>query len=697
VLRLIRTRLRFKLLALVLLPGLLIVPAILGVAYYWSKSFSYNQLYSKVTSDLTMARETFRRMQLDHLAQLKQVAESYAFHVGLERRDLSTLRAQMERLLAHEHFDFVHVIDGQGRSLLDGGEQGFTSRFSPLRTRALQGEPASGVEVFSHADLLRESEALAQRGRVSLLETSGAGVEEDRGLVLRMLYPAKDARGRVIAVLDGGILLNHNHRFVDAIRDAVYGPGSLPEGSGGMVAIFLDDVRVTTNLLLPAGGRAVGARISREVKESVLAKGETWINRAFVADDWYISAYEPLYDVGGQTVGVLHAGFLEAPFRRAYAQALAALLVTFVCAMTLSGFLIVRGTKSIFRPLETMAAVVRATKQGEERRIGQAQPYRRGVGDEVAELAREFDAMLDLLQQRNREIAHAADQLELKVQERTRELAARNLELERLLELLLETRRQLVLSAKLAALGELTAGVAHEINNPTAVILGNIDLLTAELGELAAPVRDEIELVVQQVYRIRQITDSLLQYSRPPPSFENLPAVDVNLLLEETLVLVRHESARRCVEVHTQLHAKRPVRIARQELQQVLVNLLVNALQALPERGRLELRTDDWEEGGVVIRVRDNGGGISAQHLERVFDPFFTTKGHEGTGLGLYVSYGIVRRYGGHLEVDSELGRGSEFSVWLLETPRQIENEEALIRRQIKGKSVAVAGAASPK
>jgi two-component system, NtrC family, sensor kinase len=680
----IRARLRFKLLALVLVPGVLIMGAILAIAYYWSHTISYGQLLTRVSADLGVAHDGVQRIQQDRLRALGQLAGSYGFQLSFNQGDWSVVGAHLDLVVRDHGFDFLHLVDRQGRSLLVQQDEPFTSRFSSLRTRALQGEAGAAIEIFSPEDLRRESPELAERARIPLLgraRTGGSGPDvEERGMVLRALYPVKDMRGRVLAVLDGGVLVNHNHALVDALRDLVYAPGSLPEGSRGTVTLFLDDVPVSTNVPLGPEGRAVGSRVAHNVREAVLGRGETWIDRSYVVSDWYVSAYRPIRDSSDQVVGMLYTGFLEAPFQRAYTQAMWALIITFLFGLAVSALFIVRGTKTIFRPLETMAGVVHAIKKGENRRIGE-------VGlrsqDEVGQLAREFDAMLDLLQERNRQIQRGADELESKVQERTRELARRNMELQRLLEMLVETRRQLVTSAKLAALGELTAGVAHEINNPTAVILGNIDLITQELGEAAQPVRGEIALIVEQVERIRRILDGLLQYSRAAGSAE-LPAVDVNRLIEESLVLVRHEFARHDVDVRTELAARTAVRINPQELQQVLINLAVNALHALPAGGRLELATEDWPNQGVVIHVRDNGCGIEDRHLARVFDPFFTTKGHDGTGLGLYVSYGIVQRYGGHITAESQPGVGSEFSVWLRAAPPPSEDEETLILRQLR-------------
>ncbi|MDX1489487.1 MAG: ATP-binding protein, partial [Acidiferrobacterales bacterium] len=387
------------------------------------------------------------------------------------------------------------------------------------------------------------------------------------------------------------------------------------------------------------------------------------------------TAYEPLFDADGQGVGMLQTGFLQRPFQLAQYHAVGILLLMFLALIAVSTWVVLRGAKSIFRPIEKMTAVVRATQAGADERIGDVHSR-----DELGELARQFDSMLDLLQQRNREIRRAADELELKVEQRTRELAKKNTDLETNVRLLRETRERLITAEKLASLGQMAAGIAHEINNPTAVILGHVDLLVAELGEATNIVQDDVEMIVQQCERIRYIVDSLLQFARPTPTSDEIDVedVDVNRAVADTLPLVKHALEKVPVKVNRRLQADRTVRIRRYELQEVLINMLLNAARASTAGGEIEITTADWNDRGVVISVRDSGVGIAREHLGRVFDPFFTTDISRGTGLGLSVSYGLIRRYGGEITVESELGRGTVFHIWLLEIPVLAEAPETL-------------------
>ncbi len=674
----VRETVRYKLLVLVLFPILLVMPIVLALAIYWGSKFTYDQLYIKVNTDLTVAADIFERIREDYLNRLGRLAESYAFRTAIEAANADLIQQQLSDLKTATGFTYLHVIDISGNRLYEENPTGHSRSSSSLLTAA-QGLPVVGVEIFSAEDLAIEDPFLVRANELLLLETPRARPTdrkvEERGMMIRAIYPVKVSSGKIVALLDGGVLLNGNFDFVDAIRDLVYGPGSLLKGSIGTVTVFLDDVRITTNVPLGPGERALGTRVSDEVRSRVLDQGETWIDRAFVVNDWYISAYEPIFDETGKRVGMLYTGYLEAPYRLSLWRALAVLVFMFLALMLLSSLVAIRGAKSIFKPLEGMTKVVHATRSGEAQRIGRVASQ-----DEIGELAREFDVMLDLLQQRSQQIRDWADQLEDKVTERTAELERKNADLLRTIRVLRETRQQLVVAEKLAALGELTAGVAHEINNPTQVMLGNLDVIMAEVGPALNPVRKEIDLIIQQVYRIQDIINNLLQYARPDEFAGYLVEVDIDSVVIDTLKLVQHMRGSETFSIDLDLKASYRVTINQQELQQVLVNLIVNAIHAVEGRdGKIMIMSRDWDKRGVILCVKDNGVGMLEEQLGRIFNPFYSTKGQgEGSGLGLSVSYGIIRRYGGNITVKSTPGEGAEFTLWLLREPELVEDEATI-------------------
>jgi two-component system, NtrC family, sensor kinase len=220
---------------------------------------------------------------------------------------------------------------------------------------------------------------------------------------------------------------------------------------------------------------------------------------------------------------------------------------------------------------------------------------------------------------------------------------------------------QMSQTEKLTSLGLLAAGVAHEVNTPLAVISNYIQMLAKQMPE-GDPRQSIIEKIVKQTFRASEIVNNLLNFSRTGPSA--LADVDVNRVVEETLSLVAHPLKTSQIQVVKHLTDGLPaVRGSANKLQQVFLNLFLNARDAMPTGGILEVRTGA-HNGGVEIEVADTGNGIPRDHIHKIFDPFFTTKpGGRGTGLGLSVSYGIIKEHAGKIDVRSAPGRGTSFHV----------------------------------
>jgi PAS domain S-box-containing protein len=267
-------------------------------------------------------------------------------------------------------------------------------------------------------------------------------------------------------------------------------------------------------------------------------------------------------------------------------------------------------------------------------------------------------------------------QLELRVAERTSDLAEANAELDANLRKLRETQDQLVHAGRMAAVGTLAAGVAHEINNPLTFVLNNLSFIREQLDQICVAqnvpaaqtleLRQALEDVADGADRVRVIVRDLRIMSRPQPEQRTL--VDVNGALETAVGFAANELRHRG-RVLWNLTSVPAVSANEARLGQVFLNLVVNAAQALPEESaeRNEIRVDSRLDGNqVVIEVSDNGVGIPPEHLPRLFDPFFTTKpAGKGTGLGLSICHAIVTGLGGRILVESQVGVGSTFRVLL--------------------------------
>lgn len=643
---------RTRLLALTLVPLLGVLPLLGLILLLWGDSAIDRLLAGRIRADLAVAQGYFERVQAEIGSGTQAVAGSQRLARALARRDPSERERHLATLLAEARA--AHRLDFL--RLLPAGADGLPG---PRGTDA-------AVAVMTPAQLDALAPGLAGRAHIALLPTAGAAPSdraiEPRGLVLIAHARVEDADGGTLGWLQGGVLLNRNLGVIDHINEIVYPEGSLAFGSRGTATLFLDDVRISTNVRLfgdPEAERAIGTRVSAAVREAVLGRGETWLDRAFVVKDWYVSGYLPLADAGGRRVGMLYVGFLEQPFVAVKYAVLAGIGVLFFVVMLVAAWWSLRSAARIFRPLERMTETMRQVESGDATaRVGALT-----ADDEIGRLGATLDHLLDSVDDKTRALRRWGDELDAKVAERTAALQA--------------AQQQLVRSERLATLGQLTASIAHEINNPIAVIQGNLDLLRLTLGEAAAPVRDEVRLIDAQVERMRLIVTQLLQHARPTEYAGYAEALDPAEVLQASLVLVRHllERARVRLDLRAVPGATPPVTINRQELQQVLINLMVNAVQAMETMGTaatapggervLVLDTGvDAARSRVAITVQDSGPGLSEATRAALFQPFFTTR-RDGNGLGLWISRGLLERYGGTLQAGNRAGGGAVFTIEL--------------------------------
>ena len=286
--------------------------------------------------------------------------------------------------------------------------------------------------------------------------------------------------------------------------------------------------------------------------------------------------------------------------------------------------------------------------------------------DEVGELAASFNRMTEALGKAQGDLTDLVGTLEQRVEERTRELR--------------EAQDQLIQTEKLASLGRLSASIAHEINNPLSGILTYAKLISRKL-RAGQPSPDEVLTVLQQLALVERETQrctiivrNLLDFARQrPPSFQE---VDLLAVLDEALSLVTHRMEIQNLEVVRELAPVPPVRADFGQLRQAVVNILINACDAMAKGGKLRLIVGQVDAGASAenepsgpvrcaeISIVDQGAGIPAEHLSRIFDPFFSTK-EKGTGLGLSVVYGILEKHGGKILVDSRVGEGTTVTLRL--------------------------------
>ena len=653
----IRTKVRYRLLFLTSTPVFLTMVALVLLTIYWATGYTWQNTLADVSERLKIADNHIQFLQKEQANSVRSIAESYTFR---------------QRLLSGQYSDSEINI---WLSMQNNGTFPGELKLDGLRWWRADNVESDSVtdnagklsfyQILNEHELKSWSKALAVQALVPIHNYDKI---ETRALVSRTIYPVYDESDVLLGFLDGVLLLNNNQQIVDDIKELVYPAVKSPTTKAGAVTIFLGDLRISTNVPMDSfnpNSRALGTRVSEEVSQKVLDGGEHYLDSAYVHDTWYMSAYEPLFDRSNNVIGMLYVGHQIWPLIETYIINLGEVALMVLAVLVISGYFVHLGTRDLFHPIEKISSVVNAIQRGEDKRIGQLNLAKE---HELAQLAGHFDQMLDQLAFRNQQIEQAAAELEDKVKERTASLREKTEQLEHHINLLNQTRDRLIVSEKLAALGQLTAGIAHEINNPVAVILGNAELIKMELGDDAATVDEELSVIFEQINRIRNITQNLLQYSRSGNANDTLEAQDINGIVAESTTLVKTGSKQKEIQFSADYSATESVECNRNQLLQILINLQVNAIQAMNGKGTILIQTENWLEDslvkGVIIHVNDEGPGIKTEYLSKVFDPFYTTKS-EGTGLGLSVSQGLIHRIGGEIRVESECGKGSRFSLYL--------------------------------
>ena len=639
---------RLQLLVMALVPLMVLLPVLLvmGISR-WNNDYN-NLLIAKVESELQVAEQYLQRIVGATGTSVEALAASLAIQKAAENGQLNDfLTAEKDAL----GLDFLSIVQPKS---IDEHMQKW-----PVVQSALTGTARTAVDLFEADDLLMIDVALAEQAELILIPTEAAvptdKVAETRGMMIHTAAPVSINGSQ--SVLVGGILLNRNLDFIDTINTLVYQRKNTAEDPRGTATLFLEDVRISTNVRLFENVRALGTRVSAEVRSAVLDRGQTWLARAFVVNDWYISGYLPIFDSFDQRIGMLYVGFLEEPFRLVKRDAIAMMWIAFIGVLIVFIPVFLRLAGGIFSPLERMTKTMRRVETGDLT----ARNNLNRTGGEIAEVSHHLDHLLDQVQERDKQLRDWADDLNVRVEERTAQLQEANHKLE-------TTYKQLVMSEKLASIGEITAGVAHEINNPVAVIQGNVDVVRLTLGEQAEPVKTELDLIDRQIMRIGGIVGKLLQFARPSDYGKFEEYVNLRDITQDSLGLVDHVYASKDIDVKLEFANVPDVKINPSELQQVIINLIINAVQAMDGNGTLTIQSNVLErdgKNGVCLAFHDSGPGISEDTINTIFDPFFTTKRAKGTGLGLSISQTIIQTAGGIITADNHPEGGALMSIWL--------------------------------
>src|SRR4030043_400555 len=275
----------------------------------------------RVKEDLNTARYVFTSKIREIDRAIRWTAIRHVLKKGLKEKNISPIRNELEGLMGEEGLDFLTLVNRNGVVIFrfhNPPVSGDSVLNDPFIKIALEKKAISGTQVLSGDELSKEGGSLAQKAVIQSIpvprEKPARKIEETSGMVLRSAYPILDFNGEVLGALTGGVLLNRNYEIVDRIKNIVFKDAKYKGKEIGTATIFLGDLRISTNVMDKEGNRAIGTRAMREVQEQVLGKGKPWIHRAFVVDDWYITAYEPIVDMQDKIVGMLYVGMMESKY-----------------------------------------------------------------------------------------------------------------------------------------------------------------------------------------------------------------------------------------------------------------------------------------------------------------------------------------------------------------------------------------------
>ena len=600
----------------------------------------------KVRNDLNTAREIYG----DKLSSINDIvrftAGRYFLRDAFVAGQIENIDIDLQEIAENEGLDFLTIADKDGYVLLRSNNLGVTGDFQGendlIKVLLERDEPVAATVIIDRDNLQRENPHLVRQALVQVIDTPLARARGEKevtsGMVLMAAAPIYDYQNKLIGIVYGGSLLTRNYEIVDRVKQTVYQDVVYKGKDIGTATIFQDDVRISTNVQRDVDTRAIGTRVSEEVYDQVVLNGKPWIGRAYVVNNWYITAYEPIRDIKNQIVGILYVGILEQKYLDIRRQTILTFLGITIAGVLVSMVVSYYISRRMLVPINKLVSASTAVATGDMNARVDIK-----TNDELQYLAESFNNMAIALKKRD---------------EQLKEFATSKI---------METE-------KLALIGQLSANVAHELNNPLQGIVAYSYLLL-ERTSYEDPRTESLEKIVNQANRCRDIIRGLLDFSRQREPDKTL--CNMNGIIQECISLVDNQALFLNIRIDEDLQNDLPLIVADpSQLERVFINMIINAAEAMDGNGQLKVKSH-FTPGDryVFVEFEDSGVGISEENMDKLFDPFFTTKdvGH-GTGLGLAISYGIIMSHKGTISVESEVGKGAKFIIGF---PISVVNEDS--------------------
>ncbi len=626
--------------------------------------FVSEQGQREVRTNVAIFKDSFQKIFSDITTTTGALAQSGILGDHLPRTDADRKQSalMLQRVARESRLSILTLVDLEGRVIVRAANpEAFgddilmrdyedlpkpVSSVRRLILNALAGQTIQSFEVFAPEILSREN--LQDRAKIQLKAWQQAvpgNAFEERGLVMTVAMPLRTSSGKTAGAVLAGRLLNKDLSIVNDIQKLLQDSAS----------IFLGDVRIATTATINRGDNrgqnATGTLLDPE-RDRVLSRGELFHFR----NDSQMGLYEPLRNYENQVIGAIWIGrplsFIDSidkaqsaiettAGRRTNLYIVLSAIISMLLAIAIGWFFSRRVTARIDQ-LRKGAEVIEQGQLGYRLRIES--------GDEIELVSNQFNSMASKLEE-----SHQT--LERKVEERTRELKA--------------SQEAMVQQEKMVGVGQLAAGIAHEMNTPLGTIIGYAQMLREDLSaqEGTASSLADVEEIIGQAGRCRDLVKNLLNFSRRSEAGgDGKVNTGINDVIRKLLSLVQHDFELKGVRLHLNLASRIPrIRANENEIAQVVLNLANNAADSMPNGGDLFVSTVfDEALDQIRLEVRDTGYGIKESDRNRVFEPFFTTKEvGKGTGLGLSICYKIVENHLGRIEFDSVTGKGTTFRVHL--------------------------------
>jgi len=546
----------------------------------------------------------------------------------------------------YQFLDMLSVVDTGGNVLYraaNPGLRGYNMLWDPVVRKCIETKaPQVSTELLSTEKIIRDNPSLLERVAIDIVKTPKSFEQKEKwlseGMVMRAAYPIIDENSRLLGVLVGGVLLSKDCSIVDKVKETIYGDEKYKGREMGVATIFQGGVRISTNVMTNDNKRAIGTTLSKEVYKQVFQEGRDWVGRAFVVNDWYITAYTPIYNLERKVVGILYTGLLEEKYNDIKWKTIFISLGITTLGMIIAFIISYRmGSRNTI----ITRTRIRILKEAAEAISS---------GNLDCKLSPDKISGFDMLDE-------AFNYMAKSLKDRGERLQ--------------KIREQLARSEKLTAVGEMAAGVAHEINNPLGGILLYSNLVLEDIPE-NSPARENMQKIIYQTNRCKSIVQNLLDFARAPT--DDMVPLQINNVIKTSLNLVKDQSMFHDIEIETEFTEDLPDVVGNQSrLEEVFLNLFINAADAMKESGgKLTIITELSDLNSAKIIISDTGKGIDKKHLPHIFEPFFTTKEPgQGTGLGLSIAYGTIREHNGFIDADSTPGKGASFIITLpLDTAR---------------------------